>query len=182
MTDLQRESSTMFFRIALEYYINGRSSLLSGLMFTTGSLFHHAVEMLLKGELVKTVSLDELKQKYGHSLPKCWAAFKALFPSEDLTEFDPMIAGLDRFEHIRYPNTIVGEGAGISFGWGRSTPTTGGATPTPEYRLFVGDVDALFDRVIRLCPMTPRAFVPLLSDEGRAILFKNNDFTKEWMR
>ncbi|HEV3260883.1 MAG TPA: hypothetical protein VG013_28785, partial [Gemmataceae bacterium] len=60
-----------FFKIALEYYVNGRAACLSGCLFTTGNLFHHAVEMILKGELSRTVHLEDLTnpKKFGHRLP-----------------------------------------------------------------------------------------------------------------
>ena len=36
-----------FYKTALEYYVNGRASAFCGCLFTTGSLLHHAVEMML---------------------------------------------------------------------------------------------------------------------------------------
>ncbi len=50
-----------FYKNALEYYVNGRASAFCGCLFTTGNLLHHAVEMMLKGELSRTVSLEDLK-------------------------------------------------------------------------------------------------------------------------
>ena len=35
-----------------------------------GNLLHHAVEMLLKGDLSRTLSLDEIKRTFGHALVK----------------------------------------------------------------------------------------------------------------
>src|SRR5262249_52873380 len=102
-----------FVKIALEYYVNGRAAGLAGCLFTTGNLFHHAVEMILKGKLSQTVPLRDLsdRKKFHHSLAKCWEAFKALFPTENLAEFDPMIAELDKFENIRYPEKLYTHGA-----------------------------------------------------------------------
>jgi hypothetical protein len=174
-----------FFKTALEYYVNGRAACLSGCVFTTGNLLHHAVEMMLKGELSRTIPLEDLKEKknFGHSLPKCWAAFKALFPTEDLTEFDPMIAELDRFEKIRYPDHILAHGAGIGFGFGRWRPGTvsGGAKPVPQYTLAIGDVDAFIARAIRLCHMNPKPYFSFLTPEGRNLLQKYNDERGDWL-
>lgn len=175
-----------FFRLAIEYYINGRSAFLSGCTTTGGNLLHHAVEMLLKGELAKTVSLQDLKddKKFGHWLPKCWAAFKALFPSENLTEFDPMIVSLDRFERIRYPDNVLKEGMAITVGFGRWKPTPVGGTahPVPEYQLAVGDVDAFFARAVPLCRINPPAYTHFVSEYGREALTKFNDYAKDWLR
>ena len=40
-----------FYRTALEYYVAARASLFCGCASVPGNLFHHAVEMLLKGLL-----------------------------------------------------------------------------------------------------------------------------------
>src|SRR5262245_37812924 len=94
-----------FFKIGLEYYVNGRAACLCGCLFTTGNLLHHAVEMMLKGELCLTIPLSDLRnRKFGHSLTKCWEALKSVFPNENLGEFDQMMVELDKFETIRYPD------------------------------------------------------------------------------
>jgi hypothetical protein len=69
-----------FFKAALEYYVDGRASAFCGCFLTTGNLLHHAVEMMLKGQLSRTISLDLAdKKKFSHSLPKCWG--RPLSPS-----------------------------------------------------------------------------------------------------
>ena len=174
-----------FFKIALEYYVNGRAACISGCLFTTGNLLHHAVEMMLKGELSRTVPLADLKdnKQFGHWLPKCWTAFKALFPSEDLTEFDPMIAELDKFEKIRYPDHLLAKGASIGFGFGRGRVIQNMkiARPVPEYQMGIGDVDAFFARAIRLCHMNPQPYFSFLTETGREMLLKYNDEAKDWL-
>jgi hypothetical protein len=174
-----------FFKIALEYYVNGRAAALSGCLFTTGNLLHHAVEMMLKGELSKTTSLDDLAnpKKFGHWLPKCWNGIKALFPTVDLTEFDAMIQGLDKFEQIRYPDKLLSHGAsiGIGFGRGRVIQNIKIDHPVPEYQVGIGDVDAFFARGMNLCHMNPVAYFSFLTEQGREILKKYNDFAKDWL-
>src|SRR5436853_83403 len=85
MSAPDRDAYAELFRVALQYYVSGRAACMSGCISTTGNLLHHAVEMMLKGELSKTISLKDLKDgdKFGHWLPKCWTAFKALFSTED---------------------------------------------------------------------------------------------------
>jgi hypothetical protein len=174
-----------FYKTALEYYVNGRASAFCGCLFTTGNLLHHAVEMMLKGELSRTVSLEDLKdnKKFGHWLPKCWTAFKNLFPAEDLSEFDPMIPELDKFETIRYPDNLLAKGASIGFGFsrGRVINTTTIAHPVPEYQMGIGDVDAFFARAIQLCHMNPKAYFGFLTEQGREMLTKYNDYVKDWL-
>ena len=111
----------------------GRAAALSHCIFTTGNLLHHAVEMLLKGHLSKTVSLKDLasRKKFGHKLSNSWAAFKGDFPADDLTEFDAMIDALNEFENIRYPDEILAHGVMIGIGFGRSVPVTGISADRP---------------------------------------------------
>ena len=67
-------ASEHFYRIALEYYVSGRAARLCWSNLITGTLLHHAVEMLLKGQISKTNPLEDLKdpKKFGHKLPKLW--------------------------------------------------------------------------------------------------------------
>jgi hypothetical protein len=174
-----------FFKSALEYYVNGRAACLSGCLFTTGNLLHHAVEMMLKGELSRTIPLDDLKdkKKFGHRLPKCWRAFKGLFPTEDLTEFDPMVRELHKFEEIRYPDNLLAKGASISlgFGRGRMMQKMKTARRVPVYQMGIGDVDAFFAHAIKLCHMIPEPYFSFLTEHGREMLTKYNDHANGWL-
>jgi hypothetical protein len=92
-----------FFKTAGQYYVGGRYAAFAGLIPVTGNLFHHAVEMYLKGGLSKQgTSLADLKKLY-HHLPNIWTKYKAMFNDKALDQFDDAIASLARFEDIRYP-------------------------------------------------------------------------------
>jgi hypothetical protein len=178
--------SNLMFKVALEYYVNGRAAYFLGCVFTTGNLFHHAVEMMLKGELSKTISFQDLadKKKFGHSLPKCWTAFKNLFSRVDLTEFDPMIPELDKFEQIRYPDNLLkyGGSASIGFDLGRGfvIPTLPGAPPFSKYQLGVGDVDAFFARAMPLCDLLAPTWLGSLPQQSQEMLLRDNGHAKDW--
>lgn len=174
-----------FYKIALKYYVIGRAALCCGNTFITGNLLHHAVEMLLKGQVSKTIPLEDLKnrKRFGHKLPKLWTAFKGLFPTEDLTEFDMMIDELEKFEKIRYPDEILAHGACIGLGFDRGKPVTN-RTPgrtEPEYQMGVGDVDAFFARLFPLCRLNPKAYLSFLSSQGRQVLAERNAESKDWL-
>jgi hypothetical protein len=170
-----------FYRFALEYYVSGRASLLCRNSFVTCNLLHHAVEMLLKGQLSKTIPLAELKNRFYHRLLDLWPSFKALFPTTDLTEFDGMITELEKFEEIRYPDKIIlGHGVHIGLGPGRGVPVTIGGKP-PEYWMGVGDVDAFFARLFPLCGINPPAYLGYLSPLGRQVLTEGNAESKDWL-
>jgi hypothetical protein len=99
-----------FIKTAGQYYVAGRYSAFAGFIPTTGNLFHHAIEMFLKGGLSKTgITLADLK-KLSHDLPKIWETFKRTFKDQSLDRFDHVIASLHRFEDIRYPDLIVQKG------------------------------------------------------------------------
>lgn len=174
-----------FYKIALEYYVGGRAALLSGNTLITGNLFHHAVEMLLKGHLSKTVPLTQLKdqKKRGHNISKLWTAFRDTVPSDDLTEFDTMIDDLDKFEKIRYPDDILAHGASITVGFVRRQPVTNMAPgrPEPAYQIGVRDVDAFFARLFPLCRLNPTAYFGHLTRHGPEVLTYENDESKNWL-
>ena len=173
-----------FYAIALEYYVSGRAALLCGNTRIPGNLLHHAVEMLLKGQLSKTIPLDDLKRskKFGHKLPLLWTTFKNLFPKHDLTEFDTIIDSVQKFEKIRYPDAILSEGAFIGIGFCRGNPVSMTPRSTePEYQIGVGDVDAFFRRLFPLCGLNPKAYFNSLSSQGRQVLTERNAESLDWL-
>src|SRR5262249_40104873 len=91
-----------------------RFSVHAGCIPVCGNLFHHAVEMLLKGGLAKKrkLSLSELKKR-GHKLKVLWREYKLDFPDPALKRHDKAISLLDKFEAIRYPDRILASGMGV---------------------------------------------------------------------
>jgi hypothetical protein len=89
-----------FFSAAAQYYVTGRFGVFAWLNPVAANLIHHAIEMYLKGALLKskTKSLKELKDKLGHSLPKCWAAFKEQVNDPALSKFDDVISEIHKYE------------------------------------------------------------------------------------
>jgi hypothetical protein len=174
-----------FYQTALEYYVAARAALFCRCTLVPGNLFHHAVEMLLKGQLSKTIPLKDLKnpKKFGHKLPLLWATFKNLFPTEDLSEFEQMIAELEEFESIRYPDKILKQGAQIGIGWGRGFSIGNTLRNEHKYQVGMGDVDAFFGRLFPLCRINPKAYFPFLasSAEGLAAITTENAACKDWL-
>jgi len=135
-----------FFDIGLQYYASARFAAFGHFAPISGNLFHHSVEMLLKGGLVSTVSVNDLK-KLGHALPKLWKRFKGQFPDPDLATHNQLIARLDCFESIRYPDAIVSGGAVCAIHLKRShVPASALVSPrgaAPLYDLVVEEMDEL---------------------------------------
>ena len=94
-----------FYSYGFQYYVAGRFAVIAQLSPVAANLLHHAIEMLLKGELVH---LEEKQRRdMGHDLTKLWPAYKKQMAVEDtLVSFDPIIEKLNKFEEIRYPDEM----------------------------------------------------------------------------
>jgi hypothetical protein len=77
-----------FFKFGSQYYVAGRYGMFAGFMPVAANLHHHAIEMLLKGALSKSMNLEELKRKLGHRLPKIWKKFKRQANDPSLNRFE----------------------------------------------------------------------------------------------
>ena len=175
-----------FFKTALEYYVAGRAALICRATLVPGNLFHHAVEMLVKGQLVEDGSPDgpsKIPRNSATNSRRSGRRSKADFPPMGLSEFNQMIDELERFESIRYPDEILKHGAQIGLGWGRGRPIVSSSGTEPKYQIGMGDVDAFFGRLFPLCRMNPKAYFGLLalSEEGRAAITTANDACKDWL-
>lgn len=99
---------------AAGYYLAGRFAAMAAFVPTAPILWHHAIEMLLKAEVIKSrtdLTVDQLrkhlKRDFGHNLHKLWAAVGQLYASTDLKPFDSTIGRLHAFEEVRYPENDV---------------------------------------------------------------------------
>jgi hypothetical protein len=87
---------------AVEYYVTGRFAALNNLQVAP-NLFHRAVEMLAKFQLLRGFRDDHLamevekykKEPYGHNLNSLWSAFKAEVRPSRLDRFDVVVADLN---------------------------------------------------------------------------------------
>ena len=156
------EPQQMFISSAIDYYVAGRFAVFAGLNPTAGNLLHHAVEMSLKAALSKRGrSLGDLK-RLGHRLEDIWREFKAQHPANpsDLKEFDPVIAGLGRFEEIRYPDRIVKQGMLCEISRGPRPAAATGLQPT--HALYLGEIDHMVGKVFELASVNFQAFTPVM--------------------
>ncbi len=149
-----------FYQLGMQYYAAGRFAAVNAMIPVAGNLLHHAFEMILKGNLVKQYSLEQIKD-CGHKLRKSWGRFKARYPNENLARFDGFVDGLDEFENLRYPDDLLQNGAHITLGF---TPgqTGSGFSPLPGqpyYDLSIADFDALMKQIFRLCGIDPSRFL-----------------------
>src|SRR5438034_1285027 len=103
--DLKHE----YFRTALEYYISARFAAVSGFNPMAGVLFHHAIELYLKGLLCRFV--DKQGRKHlRHDLPRAWAEHKTVASDPTLLRFDDLVISLHRYWGVRYPDDSLETG------------------------------------------------------------------------
>ena len=135
------------------------------------TLFHHSVEMLLKGYLSKTKSLSELKN-FGHNLVVLWDEFKEQVGVEGLSIFDYTIKKLDEVELLRYPNVIVDEGYLLNVKYGPpSTPTSlPGMEEVNQYFIDVLDLESIAAEVFKACEVNPSLYFKDAPTEYKNVL------------
>ena len=162
----------LFISAGMHYYVAGRYAVFAGLNPTAANLLHHAVEMALKGALAKKgMDLKALKG-LSHDLPRIWREFTAQYGIDGST-FDGVIAELQKFESVRYPDEIVKQGLKSEIGRGKPTGLPSGDT---THALWLGEIDALMDKVFTVGSISHKAFVSCLPmPEARDYLIKENE-------
>ena len=151
----------LFVQNACQYYATARFAMHAQCMPVCGNLFHHAVEMLLKGGLARKRKLSELRDMK-HKLKELWRAFKADFPDPILKRHDKTISSLHKFEVIRYPDAILKYGMGATAQWSgpAAKVTTYGEIKTPkQYAIVVSDIDELVADVFKISSWNPDVFM-----------------------
>jgi len=163
----------------MQYYVSGRYAIFAGLVPVAGNLLHHAVEMFLKGGLASSMDLSELKG-LGHNLPKTWAAFKVRFSHVQLGGFDSVVQSLHAFEDLRYPDSMIQNGAGIMAGpfAGPRPRDSEQIVPTPSYELYLSEIDPLVRGVFEVASVNPGFFLAGLNSRARDYLNEAN--TTPW--
>jgi hypothetical protein len=142
------EAHDVFFDLAFQYYVAGRTAFWLGLSTVPGNILHHAIEMGLKAVLSKWGwELGQLRN-LNHRLSETWEKFKLCSGDKALGRFDGTVESLDEFEYLRYPDSVMKHGMRVRLELSRSTaprsvPSTP-ARPEPEYALYVDEIDDLF--------------------------------------
>jgi len=147
----------LFISAGMHYYVAGRYAVFAGLNPTAANLLHHAVEMALKGALAKKGMDLKTLRDLSHDLPRIWQEFTAQYKI-DGSSFDGVIAELQKFETIRYPDEIVKKGLKSLISRGKPSPTPGDRT----HALWLGDIDELMDRVFTAGSISHKAFGSVL--------------------
>ena len=166
-----------FVQLGVEYYVCGRFAFLNLHPPLAGNLMHHAVEMLLKGILIETYTVDELKDNFHHRLTKLWSATKQVTQEGALANFDGLIMKLGRFERIRYPDRVVNEGATIQLGLRSGDDVNypvSSSNPATSYQLALEDIDRLVKTLFKLTNYNPKVCLMKLRSDASSVLAHQN--------
>jgi hypothetical protein len=160
-TGADRHESILFVQNACQYYATARFAMHAQCMPVCGILFHHTVEMLLKGGLARQRELCEL-EKMRHRLKVLWRAFKVDFHDSNLKQHDKTVSRLDKFDAIRYPDEILRYGMGTTAQWGNPAAEViahGGIKTPRQYVIVVSAIDDLVADVFKTCSWNPGTFM-----------------------
>ncbi len=190
---VSRETEALF-SLGIQYYVAARFSAFAWFSPVCGNLFHHAIEMFLKGYLGSKKSLADLKN-LGHRLGALWILLKQEAGDPGLDRFDQTISELDSFESIRYPDRILSYGmqSFICMGdrqvanvtpqqqvvasgqsWSYQPPSTE-ARPEPVYQVVVKEIDALIRELFAKSSVNPKFFTDSLPPAAKEYLAKENE-------
>ena len=162
-----------FARLAAQYHASGRFAALSHCIPVAGNLLHHSIEMFLKCVLVKTLTLNELKT-LGHNLTILWNRFTQIHPNPTHAAPDSSVAELEKFERLRYPDSVVLEGMQVSFVITRAQFSPLPAGPQPPYHLVLEDIDAIAKIAAQASGLDRAAFTSGLSEHALQFLQAHN--------
>ena len=175
------DARLQFAQLAVQYYVAGRAASIHQLIPVLGNLLHHAVEMSLKAALATQLSMPQIR-KLGHNLPNLWDSFVGSFRYQAPPHLRPIVEGLQSFEELRYPESIMKKGAMMQLALfrehvGDSTP---GPANVPTYLLVLEDVDDLMATLFNVMNLNPKFFTGALSETGRQHLELHNRFASQW--
>lgn len=172
-TPEQMAAQFQFALLAVQYYTSGRFAALTHCLPVAGNLLHHAIEMFLKCALVRTLTLAELKT-LGHKLPVLWARFRSIHTDQTYVDLDEAIVELDRFEQLRYPDSVVKEGMQVSFVILKAQFARLPKGPQPPYHLVLEDVDLLAQIAAHTSGLSAQAFSVSHSEHANYFLQLHN--------
>lgn len=145
-----------------------------------GNLFHHAIELYIKGYLSIKLTENELLS-YKHNLKELWKVFKQEVNELELDNFNELIATVHKFEDIRYPDKIHREGAMIFVDIGKGKSYMLPRRPEAEYRINVWQIDALVKILFAKASFNPPFFfTPALGNKDASKYLKKLNKEKVW--
>jgi HEPN domain-containing protein len=163
----RRNATEKLFENALQYYVAGRYCFFAQLHPTVGNQFHHAIEFALKAALTHFGGSPERH----HNIKMFWRRFKAAVKNPDLDKFNRTIAGLHKFERIRYPDSILERGMSSLIGFKREAyQVMMRGRQVPRYECYIDEIDEVFGTIFLATGLNPQFFTPRLNREAQVYL------------
>jgi hypothetical protein len=168
---LNNNLSLPFLVVGGQYYAIARFCASLFYVPVSVTMFHHAIEMLMKGYLVKTHSARLLASKaYGHNLQSLWALYKSTIRDESLSRFDKSINDLNEVEKLRYPDNMNEDGFIVNISIREPAPLqfsnaedidTGmlsrlNIDNKPQYLINVSNLDVIALSIFEACQVNPK--------------------------
>jgi hypothetical protein len=177
-----------YFRLGMDYYVTSRFAHHAHAVPVSANLLHHAIEMFLKGALVRAGVDEKGRRDIGHELTKLWAEFRIHYTDSELDEYATAVTALDEFEDLRYPENAERAAAGtkggveILVGPGPHQPSQrrDGKSVT-FYALDPGKIDRLVPLLFKVASVNPKAFLPR-GQSGHDALVLHNECAATWDR
>jgi hypothetical protein len=177
MSDRQGMAWHYLVESSLQYYAAGRFCAMSRLTSAAPQLLHLAVELILKACLARDHSLDDLRKTYLHNIRRLWQDVTNANSALTTPGRDQAIHNLARFEALRYPDSLISQGASISFDFRTRTdsgPPQTGLSNGPSYEFNMEDIDELWKAIFVNSRANVVAFLQRLSQEARAAIDRDN--------
>jgi hypothetical protein len=166
----EQKISDAFLVLGSQYYTLARYSAEQFYYPVSITLFHHAIEMLMKGYLSLNRTSAQLK-KVGHNLVDLWEQIKATSGDENLSRFDMTISSLNQVELLRYPDSIVEKGYALNVRIGTVIPMSlPGLEELPKYTVDVTQIDEISIEIFKLCARPVYAYFTDAPDELKVTL------------
>jgi hypothetical protein len=172
---MESREAQRFFDLGVQYYAAARFAAFAWLIPVSGNLFHHAIEMFLKGHLSSKMTLRELL-KFQHRLKDLWLAYKVEVADNTLARFDQMIAEIDEFEDLRLPDRVLANGMSCIISIVHIHEPTDTSRPEHQYQIVVKEIDVLVKVLFEKASLNPSFFSHMLGDEAIEYLTKDNEF------
>ena len=185
--DVEELKDDYFFK-ASDYYVTGRFAYLTWATDVCGNLFHHSIEMFLKGQLLLTMTKKDVRA-LDHSLPRIWRVFKTKVPDPRLKPYNRTIENIHAFESMRYPDSNTARGMLIHWEVTRASLDTlkpGGdkTRGLPKYVIALEEIDRLVLLLLELCSRNPKVCLRgrLPREERQHMLETANDPWQKYLR
>ena len=165
----RREVVGVWPEIAFQYYVLARVAMRSGYWYPAAYCSHFALELMIKYMLVlpkpwngqpwpnraKVFTVEEVP--HHHDLTRLWRTFSESYPGNSLSEFEPLIREMGKWNPLRYAQ-LRPEGVTVftrTLEQAAASRLANAEQPHDAFALDIGELDRLFRALLDFCNITP---------------------------